>query len=336
MRDCTKSRTRSCSDPAPKKGGANCPGEGREETICTDGACGNQIFKILIKTGSDEWADTTHTRLIQICDGLYPNACCQTTLQPAKIGETATYAEQQELGDCYDFALQDNVTVTLIAQSHNAWQVEWAKVQLVGGISWTCPCDNEWISTDDHWAKTEITKACYHDVKGGGNLPVVFVKSEEFNIEKNNLVGELSRIGRQYIITFQVLLTAYLSDYHKSIIHFTIGGDSQVYGDRTPALLTSGQDGRSLVLASAINGDPNHNIYLDDLISLSLNTWYDIEIAQIEYGSEIRFYVKFDGATVANITNADARVFEDVKIFAGSVWGEPAVGKLRQLRVKTK
>ena len=108
--------------------------------------------------------------MIKICDGSSSGACCQTTLQPAKVGETATYAGQLELEDCFTFALQDNVTVTLIAQSHNAWQVEWAKVQLVGGINFTCPCDNEWISTDDAWAKTEVTKACFPDVKGTHNF----------------------------------------------------------------------------------------------------------------------------------------------------------------------
>merc|ERR1719369_2201158 len=39
MSNCQKSRVRSCSNPAPKNGGAKCPGEWKEETACTNGAC---------------------------------------------------------------------------------------------------------------------------------------------------------------------------------------------------------------------------------------------------------------------------------------------------------
>ena len=38
--NCRKSRIRTCTNPAPKNGGADCIGKGNEETTCTDGYCG--------------------------------------------------------------------------------------------------------------------------------------------------------------------------------------------------------------------------------------------------------------------------------------------------------
>ena len=137
----------------------------------------------------------------------------------------------------------------------------------------------------EFWIKPKLNNL-FH-VKGDPRFPVAFEKGQEWNISKNNFVGSLTRIGRQYVITFQLLLTA-PSDYHDSIIHFTIGGDYQKYGDRTPGLWTANSktgSGRELHLASAINGQSNYKFYPQQ--SLSLNIWHDIEISQIEFGSEV-------------------------------------------------
>merc|ERR1719317_1259165 len=58
-----------------------------------------------------------------------------------------------------------------------------------------------------------------------GNLswPVVFRKSEEFTIRKNQKLGDLSTLGKEYIISFQLLLPAAIPSGVGSIIHFTIG-----------------------------------------------------------------------------------------------------------------
>ena len=111
--------------------------------------------------------------------------------------------------------------------------------------------------------------------------PVVFRKSGEFTIRRNYKLGELLVLGKEYVITFQLLLTAPSNDW-ETIIHFTIGGNRDKYGDRTPFLCVHHQT--KLHLASAIDG--NSNTYFNSP-HLSLNTWHSIEISQSFIGSEV-------------------------------------------------
>ena len=132
------------------------------------------------------------------------------------------------------------------------------------------------------------------------NLPIVFKKAEQFAIQRNNLLGELPFIGKQFIISFQLFITASAVGELENIIHFTIGGDWQNLGDRTPVLwLTRGM---RLYVGSAINRVPDYN--METSFSLSLNTWHDIEISQLMLGSEVprkykisivtnQFYLRF-------------------------------------------
>merc|ERR1711872_131656 len=55
-------------------------------------------------------------------------------------------------------------------------------------------------------------------------MPVVFQKTEEFSIKRNNKLDELPFIGQQYIISFQLLIRPGQTEEFRNIIHFTIGG----------------------------------------------------------------------------------------------------------------
>ena len=85
-------------------------------------------------------------------------------------------------------------------------------------------------------------------------------------------------LGIEYHITFQLFLNS--ADYG-DIIHFTLGGNKGVYGDRTPRLWIFN---KTLWLASAIDGDKNY-VFRPPLPSL--NTWHSIEISQLSEGSEV-------------------------------------------------
>ena len=112
--------------------------------------------------------------------------------------------------------------------------------------------------------------------------PIVFQKREEFTIVRNYKLGDLLVLGKEYIISFQLLLTADISSDYGSIIHFTTGGNVGKYGDRTPALFV--HDKTKLHLASAIDGNSN---YYFDTPALSLNAWHSIEISQAFTGSQV-------------------------------------------------
>merc|ERR1712013_449227 len=171
---------------------------------------------------------------------------------------------------------------------------------------------------------------------------LVFEKKQEFILTRNNKLSEVDFLGEEYTITFQLLLTAgtpaTTSSTPGSIIHFTIGGDCcGVPGDRTPGLWV--YNGTEIVLRSTIDGQANYGILPDqfpDLPAISLNTWHTVEISQLSNGSEIVFYMKLDGSTIATKINNQPRSFKNVKIFAGDDWYDAAFGKMKNLIVKTK
>ena len=109
---------------------------------------------------------------------------------------------------------------------------------------------------------------------------VVFQKDEEFTTSRNRLLTVLPEIGEEYRVSFLLFITNSPAEWH-SIIHFTIGGNLEVYGDRTPALFTNNG---LFHFTSAINGNLN---YIFEPSFLSLNTWHSIEISQLSDGSEV-------------------------------------------------
>jgi len=164
-------------------------------------------------------------------------------------------------------------------------------------------------------------------------LPVVFQKTEEFSIKRNNKLGELPFLAQQYIISFQLLITPGQTQAFGSVIHLTIGGDYRNYGDRTPALFTT-NGGKSLLFASAIDGNPNRDGYLEGL-TLSYNTWYNVEMSQLYSGYDVFFNIKVNGRSYVTIKNNDARSFQNVKIFAGDNFYAAAYGKIQFLKIRT-
>lgn len=164
----------------------------------------------------------------------------------------------------------------------------------------------------------------------GCNLPIVFQKAEEFTLRKNNLLGVLPFLGKQFVISFQLLITAATVEEFENIIHFTIG--SAYLGKRTPALWLT--KGTRLYVGSAINREPQYN--MESYLSLSLNTWHNIEISQLMLGSEVFFDLKVDGTGYAGVTNFAPTEFSAVEMFAGSPWYMLAKGRIRNLEVMTE
>ena len=73
----------------------------------------------------------------------------------------------------------------------------------------------------------------------------------------------------------------------RNILHLTIGGNGEVYGDRTPGLWV--RAGTKLRLGSAIDGNKDYHFASPDI---SLNTWHSFEISQLDYGSEVSYIIQ--------------------------------------------
>ena len=117
----------------------------------------------------------------------------------------------------------------------------------------------------------------------------MFERSEEFLIEQSKEVDQLSFLGPQFIITFQLYITSVgISSGHYSIISFTINKSIwQYYGDQTPAVALKGFGRATLDVRAAINGNSNFEVPIGgpDLV---LNTWHTLEFSQLMDENEVQ------------------------------------------------
>ena len=106
----------------------------------------------------------------------------------------------------------------------------------------------------------------------------------KFALAYDQKIGNLTSIGKQFIITFQLLLTNVNTDGWTSVIHFTTGGDGGAYGERAPALYI--YNGEELHVVSAISGNSNYHTSIDSL-TLRTKHWYNFELSQLLTDNEV-------------------------------------------------
>ena len=150
----------------------------------------------------------------------------------------------------------------------------------------------------------------------------------ETTIARDTLLDTVPVLCKQYEVEFEVLLTT-LGNM-ANIIHLTIGGNGDQYGDRTPGVWLY-QKGK-LRIDSAVNGD--HKYTYKPSTNLVAGQWIKFNIAQVRLVSgEYQFTIQLDGKEVHRVKNTDAREFKNVKIYASSPWLDAQPGKIRNLLI---
>merc|ERR1712106_170880 len=198
------------------------------------------------------------------------------------------------------------------------------------------PCQD--IQTTDKgphgqdWSYEACATPVCDDTDTDSLMSVGFKKNTEFAIARDQKIVELLSMGKQFIVTFELLLTNVATSGWTSVIHFTIGGNAGNYGDRTPAVFIS--NGKTVHMTMAINGNPNYWTNIDEL-TLTTNKWYKFELSQLLIGKEYRFIVEIDDKTYINEANNQAERFDNVAVFAADDYFDTAPGKLKNVIVKT-
>ena len=96
-------------------------------------------------------------------------------------------------------------------------------------------------------------------------------------LKKNNLITVLTDIGREFNISFDLLVSTFTQHKQewRSVIHFTIDGKGGKYGQRTPGIFFFNW---RLEIYSAVNGNPNY-AYKHGT-KLEVKKWMNLEISQ--------------------------------------------------------
>ena len=119
------------------------------------------ITEISIQTGSIKAADTKDPATITVCD--VSGGCCSNPLDVPGYNDRAqghvdTYNGPDVLGQCYDFVpARGDLTVTLEKTRSDGWYVQWTKVKLSCGRSFTCNF-NTWLDIDVGYSNSETVQ----------------------------------------------------------------------------------------------------------------------------------------------------------------------------------
>ena len=104
-----------------------------------------------------------------------------------------------------------------------------------------------------------------------------------YAISKNNQRFLLDFLDKEYKISFEVFISQVKTDLFQSVIHFTLGGNHDKYGDRIPAVWIS--NNKAVHIASAISGNKNSH---DKVCCVKEGKWTKIEISQTMRGSKVQ------------------------------------------------
>ena len=119
-------------------------------------------------------------------------------------------------------------------------------------------------------------------------------------------------------IIIQVKPTRYLSKW-TNLIHLTLGGNAESYGDRTPAIFFHRKQG--MMVASAVSGEknfrPKSNGGETKFWKLpNPGEWTRVEIGQRqeERTNAVSFYISINDKQLFSVLNTQPRNFSDVKV----------------------
>ena len=164
-------------------------------------------------------------------------------------------------------------------------------------------------------------------------LRVVFSHPGEHQLVKNTLLSTLPTLGKEWKISFQFKPTNYDFKDWTNLVHLTVGGNHEHYGDRTPAIFF--KPDRGLVVSSSINGE-NNNYVRTRVPTPPVNHWTTVSVSQIKSDCAYVFKVEVNGAEAWSMDNSQAREFTSVKVYASDPFYNAHPGSIRAFTILTQ
>jgi len=209
----------------------------------------------------------------------------------------------------------------------------------LGSVYWGTGHGNDeagprWLdSTDGNWRDSTLdSHRC--------NLFNYYITSltctSSFIMQRGNMIRTLPTIQKEYAISFKVLPTKFSSGWH-SVIHFTTGGDLDVYGSRIPGVWFRPEGGGSLYICSAVNGNKDFcsTPATARPLEYPLNELTEVRISQKMDGDDYFYTIKINGITVVRVQNNQPEVFSNVKVYMGDPWHPAQEGYIQDLVINT-
>ena len=146
-------------------------------------------------------------------------------------------------------------------------------------------------------------------------------------LKKNNLITKIPSWGKSWKVCFDLKLTGVIRNWG-SIVHFTQGGDMSTYGDRIPAVWTYPGNTR-LHFTASVNNIVNKQY---NSAAVPLNRYVKVRIEQRYVSPNVyRYTVFLRGKKIYTLLNRVAKIFKNVKVYAGDPWYPHAKGSIKNL-----
>ena len=149
-------------------------------------------------------------------------------------------------------------------------------------------------------------------------------------IQKNTLLANLTKLTKEWRVSFEFKPTNYNTKGYAQILHMTTGGKSGNVGDRTPALMIHKTKG--VYIVTTLNGEPSVEHFSKK--KPARNKWSAVDISQIKKGSKYTFSLTLNNKKLWARENNKPEEFEDVKVYASSNWYAAQPGYIRKLRIE--
>ncbi|XP_065663229.1 uncharacterized protein LOC136085756 isoform X3 [Hydra vulgaris] len=151
----------------------------------------------------------------------------------------------------------------------------------------------------------------------------------EFSLSQGTMLGALSVLKKEYTISFNLNPTSY-SKGLKNVLHLTLCNNHKIYGDKSLGLWFHEDGFGSLVIYAAVNGISNYSVKTDPL---QLDQWHNIKICQWLQGGKYLFTVDLNNVSIHRVENSLAQDFENIKVYASSIWGASQSGLISDLLI---
>ena len=148
------------------------------------------------------------------------------------------------------------------------------------------------------------------------------------------------RLGEEWKIEFEFIQRKF-SNGEENVFHFTKaplpgfdGVNDGLCGSRYPAMFFDKGENLTLILATCLNGNKNHQKRISG--KHSLNEWVSMKLGQKQrIDKKIWFFVEINGETYEEI-NTDPVSIDDLIVYMSDPWHNSAHAELRNFKIWTK
>ena len=157
----------------------------------------------------------------------------------------------------------------------------------------------------------------------------MFSLPEETFLERNNIITKLTRLSKEYSVSFDVKPTAYSNGYH-SLLHVSNG--TKGVGVRSPGVWFNKKPSaneNSIVICTPVNGKTNY--FTTE--RFPTNEWIGVKFEQTKVGAEYFYVIHINGVKVYEVKNNDVHDLENMVVYAGDPWDDAQPGYIRNLRI---